>query len=114
MRPKFLILFAVLAICLCYSKILWRLFEIAPLKFIAKYSYGIYLWHTLVFDWFARTIDWRYGWRVTEGANYFVQATLVCLVITIFVSMISWRVIERPFVEGRLSGLKRKKVETNA
>ena len=106
--PYFAILLAALAVALGFSRWLWRAFEITPLKFIAKYSYGIYLWHSLVFDWYSREIDWRFGWYAGTEHLHFIYSMLVCLALTIMISMISWRVIERPFVEGRFSGLAQK------
>ncbi|MBN2176524.1 MAG: acyltransferase [Demequinaceae bacterium] len=110
--PYYAVLLGILAVALGFSRWLWRLFEIAPLRFIAKYSYGIYLWHSLVFDWYAREIDWRYGWYADTDHVHFIYGTLVCLALTIVVSMISWHVIERPFVEGWLSGQKKARAST--
>ena len=55
--PFFAIMFAVLAVSLGFSKGLWKLYDNAFFTFTAKYSFGIYLWHMLVFDWIARS--WR-------------------------------------------------------
>lgn len=64
-----------------------RFFELPPWRLLGRISFSIYLWHYLIVQWVSRDI---------EIAPY-LQFCLV-ITITMAVSYLSYRVIERPFI----------------
>ena len=62
-------------------------FELAPWRFLGRISFSIYLWHYLVVQFVARDIS----------INSSLQFILV-LAVTLPLSWLSYRIIERPFI----------------
>jgi peptidoglycan/LPS O-acetylase OafA/YrhL len=79
-------------------------FALAPLRFLGRYSYGIYVWHypIMIFltlhNFTIADLAMRLGTR--GGANAVYVATNVAA--TLAVALLSWRLLEQP-----LLGLKR-------
>jgi peptidoglycan/LPS O-acetylase OafA/YrhL len=71
-----------------------RLLTSSLLQWLGQRSYGLYLWHFLVFRIFSR--------HVSHGP-YVLRAALA-IVISLAITEISWRYIELPFI--RLKNLK--------
>jgi len=72
---------------------------IKPLRFIGKYSYAMYIWHGLVIGLVARTTRLG-GLQLNWASSLSSYALFVTVVIvgTIGVALLSWAVIERPFL----------------
>jgi peptidoglycan/LPS O-acetylase OafA/YrhL len=71
-----------------------RLFTSSLLQWLGQRSYGLYLWHLLVFRIFSR--------HVTQGPHLLRIALAV--VVSLAITEMSWRFVERPFI--RLKNLK--------
>jgi len=72
---------------------------IKPLRFIGKYSYAMYIWHGLVIGLVARTTrlgGLQLNWA-SSLSSYALFMTVV-IVGTIGVALLSWALIERPFL----------------
>jgi peptidoglycan/LPS O-acetylase OafA/YrhL len=74
-------------------------FAWAPLRFFGRYSYGMYIWHLAV----KRVLDARTDWLAPRlvGGSFLVSdvASLAVLIgVTTLVALVSWHVIERPFL----------------
>lgn len=102
--PFFALAVATLAVCLGYSRWLWKAFDNSFLRFTAKYSYGIYLWHIVVFVWIGRHIVPAFHAGGMTNPALHAEVTLLAIAASYVAAMLSWRLIERPFVEGRFSG----------
>ncbi|MDB4915259.1 MAG: acyltransferase [Gemmatimonadetes bacterium] len=70
-----------------------------PLRFLGRYSYGMYIWHFLVLHVILERTSVFVPWRV--GGSYFLyyaEAVAAVLAATILVALVSWIAIERPFL----------------
>jgi peptidoglycan/LPS O-acetylase OafA/YrhL len=108
--PTFPLLAAILLAALAYSKALGRMFDSPFLRYTAKISFGLYIWHHLVILWVGRVVSpefLNYGgisdpWR-------WLEISVFAIVLSYIVAALSWHLIERPFLEGFLSGRRKKK-----
>lgn len=88
--------FALIVLGLWTAPSLWvsRALALAPLVFLGRISYGLYVFHNLVigepFRWLRRPI-WHYAW-VRE------QTWIVNLAVTIVLATASWFLVERPIL----------------
>jgi peptidoglycan/LPS O-acetylase OafA/YrhL len=80
-----------------------RVFEHAALRFLGKYSYSLYIWHTMT-GGFVR----RAGVKQTHlldllhsGLAASLGVLVVKILVSIGVAMLSYRLIERPFLRFR-------------
>ncbi|TXN30264.1 acyltransferase family protein [Lacisediminihabitans profunda] len=80
------------------GSVLGRVLDSAPLRWIGERSYGLYLWHWPVFVLVVAALP---GWQRTGGDGWAMGA--VALVITVGVSVASYRFVERPI---RLNGFR--------
>jgi peptidoglycan/LPS O-acetylase OafA/YrhL len=81
----------VLGLALAPRAPLARLLSLAPLVYIGRRSYAIYLFHLLIFSLF-RTQRTHF--------NSFVQFWFLML-MTLIAAELSWRLVESPFMRGR-------------
>ena len=68
-----------------------RLLELAPLRAIGRVSYGLYMWHPLVFWWV-----WHETWSWGKSPRL-----LTALLLTATVTAVSWFAIEQPFLRWK-------------
>lgn len=75
-----------------------RLISIKPLIFMGKYSYGIYVFH---FPVFMLLKEWVAGWIPFNGGALINQTivSLVCVCITVFISLLSYHLFEKKFLD---------------
>ncbi|MGH9029866.1 MAG: acyltransferase family protein, partial [Acidimicrobiales bacterium] len=84
---------AVLASVSCHQQsVLARCLSVAPLRYIGRISYGMYLWHFPLFAYVDNAHTGLEGWEL-----FAVRA-----VATIAVATVSFYVVERPIRQGRL------------
>lgn len=74
------------------------LFEWMPLRALGKYSYGVYLWHWPLFLLVQAAIP---AWR---GPDTW-KAVVLALAITVVMTFLSWRYVERPFAHGGIKAM---------
>lgn len=77
------------------GSLLSRAFSNRLLCFLGRISYGLYLWHMLVFFTVAPLLD-TWGW---EAQSHPYLRSGVLIGGSIFIAWISWIVLERPFIE---------------
>jgi peptidoglycan/LPS O-acetylase OafA/YrhL len=74
-------------------------FAWAPLRFLGRVSYGMYLWHVLVLSTLLAHTRWLAPRLV--GGSYLVSdlaSVAVLLTATVAVALVSWHLIEQPFL----------------
>jgi hypothetical protein len=76
--------------------------SVAPLRFLGTISYGLYLWHWLVFQ----TLDIRNGRLPLLGDTVLsgVVLDLVKVVLSLALALLSYVVVEQPIRRSRLRG----------
>ena len=71
----------------------------SALRFVGRYSYGMYIWHLVVITGIA--VYGPYVWKQL-GTSQTLLSNLITLLtvvtLTVLVALLSWYVIERPFV----------------
>ena len=84
-----------------------RLLALAPLAFIGKISYSLYLWHWPILKMMDRPfLDFLAGRGLLESFSP-GQMRLVLAMVSILVATLSWRFIEQPFRNGLSLSQKR-------
>lgn len=102
LQPAFVAVFLIQAVCFGNSQ--WRLLAHPGLRFIAKISYALYLYHFLVITEFDRISFASYsgeflGFRVLDPANHLRM--LFRLAPAVIVPVISYYAVELPFMRMR-------------
>jgi peptidoglycan/LPS O-acetylase OafA/YrhL len=86
--------FVVLVYCVAYEKMFVRFLEWAPLRYLGKISYGLYIYHFPVI------------WLVSQIPNFGVSENLIpplifilSFIVTVAVASLSYAVLEKPFLK---------------
>ena len=89
-------LFTVLFGSLLILSISWRplatICSLPVLRWFGKYSYGLYVWHPIVFMLFLHTEIGR-SWRVGSGMIAMASSVVLALTITFTVTLASWHAL---------------------
>lgn len=75
-----------------------------PLRFVGKISYSLYLWHWPVIVFAKLYLE-------TETLSLFAQLTI--FVLSVVLSVLSWRFIEQPFRKPRTGAMRHRYVVAN-
>lgn len=86
------------------SRIWQRICELQIISHLAIISYGIYLWHHLVMELIIRRTGHENGF---SNPSQWLIFMIVSIVISIFISTLSWTLIEKPIVNWGSKFLKR-------
>jgi len=75
--------------------------ENAPLRFLGRYSYGLYIWHEMTIAELQQHVIPPGGLPVIGGSHLPANAAfvLLALVTSIGVALVSWYAIEYPFLK---------------
>jgi peptidoglycan/LPS O-acetylase OafA/YrhL len=74
-----------------FKGILGRVFDLAPLRYLGRISYGIYLYHLFVLG-----LAVKIAVRIGHPFDYGLERTVICTAGTIAVAALSWALIEAP------------------
>lgn len=85
--------FALLIYCVVYQKMFIKFLEIAPLRYLGKISYGLYVYHFPII-WFSTRIRDIPAFVNTS----FEQVSLLAFFITIVIASLSYHFLEKPFI----------------
>lgn len=75
--------------------LLSRMFSFAPLCFVGRVSYGVYLWHMLVLLVLAPVLD---AVGLTSGAHLWLRCA-VLVAASVAVAWVSWILLEKPAID---------------
>ena len=79
------------------SRPLKQTFSLPVLRWFGKYSYGLYVWHPIVFMFFFHTEMGR-SWRVGTGTTAMASSVGAALVVTLAITLTSWHGLEKHFL----------------
>lgn len=84
----------------CYPRtILAKAFTIPLLRFVGRISYGLYIFHWIILQFFqARFSGWLLRRFPGERSWAFLLSSLLCLLLTFTVSVLSYYFFESPFL----------------
>jgi peptidoglycan/LPS O-acetylase OafA/YrhL len=88
---------SMLLLSLDQGSVLSKIFSAGPLRFIGRYSYGIYVYSVLIHNWLAlhlKPIVYRNPQDPKSGVVYLIA----CIGIVLGISMASFHCCERPFL----------------
>ena len=86
---------------LAHSRVLGRLVDNRPARYVARISFGIYVWHYLIIECLARATDGELVYfGVADPGRHLVLSGVV-VGLTFVVASASWRWLERPVLESR-------------
>jgi len=98
--PFLALLFAVLLISGSHSSRAGQMLDNRLFTWLAKLSFGIYLWHVVVIEIIARTFVKNYTYY---GMNDIWQWTLISAIVvgaSIVIAAVSWKFIESPIIQA--------------
>jgi len=97
--PYFAALVAGALVCLNSSVVLGRLVDNRPLRWIAKLSFGIYLWHMVVIEVIARQFNADFVYGGMHNVLVWVLTSAIVLVVATALAAISWKWLESPILK---------------
>lgn len=80
------------------SVFLGRVLDNALARFIAKISFGIYVWHFVIMWLIEKLVDGAFRTRGPEGWATWLQTSALVLAITVVVATLSFYLLEQPVV----------------
>jgi len=108
--PFFHLGIAVALFALPHAKWLPAITELAPIRYLAKISFGIYIWHFLILEIIRQYFAPTYGWAGISDTNYWLVLVTISLALAIIAGSLSWYGIESPVLNWakRLEGRRRE------
>ncbi len=105
--PWFPLLVAALLCVLPFTRWTWRVVDNRPFRFVAKISYGLYIWHYLVIDVVSRTLFPEFtNFSVANWVDWILPSSVV-LLFSFTLAILSFYAVEQPAmnwarrIEGR-------------
>jgi peptidoglycan/LPS O-acetylase OafA/YrhL len=98
--PYFALLTAAALTCLSQSLVVARLLDNRLFSWIAKLSFGIYLWHMVVIEVIARQFVPNYVYGGVTDPNQWILLSAIVLVAATAIAAVSWRWFESPILRA--------------
>jgi peptidoglycan/LPS O-acetylase OafA/YrhL len=96
--PYFALLAAAALTCLSQSVVVARLLDNRLFSWIAKLSFGIYLWHMVVIEVIARQFVPNYVYGGVTDPTQWIGTSAIVLVAATAIAAVSWRWFESPIL----------------
>ncbi len=79
-----------------HARLLPALSELAPIRYIARISFGIYIWHFLILELARQFIAPKFAYGGIADTHFWLELTLGSLVLAIAAGSASWYGLEAP------------------
>lgn len=96
--PFFAMLMAALLITLSQTLHVARLLDNRFFNWIAKLSFGVYLWHVLVIEIIARKFERSFVYYGVSGFWFWSLIASIVVIATFVIASLSWRYMESPLL----------------
>ena len=108
--PIFHLGVALALLALPHMRLLGALTELPPVRYLAKVSFGIYVWHFLLLELLRQGLAPDYGYAGVTDTGRWMELTAASFVLAVAAGSISWHVVEAPALvwmrrhQGRMAG----------
>lgn len=82
-----------------HSRYLGAILDNPPVRYFAKVSFGIYIWHMLVIELTRALVDSNYKWGGIRDTNSWLLFSGLVVSVTLIVASASWYLLEKPVLE---------------
>lgn len=79
-----------------HTRLLPALSELGPVRYLAKISFGIYVWHFLILELIRQFFAPSFGYAGISDTGYWMILTGTALVLALIAGSLSWYGIEQP------------------
>ena len=79
-----------------HTRLLPALSELAPVRYVAKISFGIYVWHFMVLELIRQVFAPNFGYAGISSTSYWMTLTGISLMLALIAGSLSWYGIEQP------------------
>lgn len=105
--PWFPVAIAAILVALPSSLALQRLTEVAPIAFVARVSFGVYVWHYFLMEIVRVLWEPRYVYWGMTNTNAWAWISLAVVVLSFFIATLSYALLEEPIIRWA-RGLERR------
>ena len=109
--PFFALFMSVALVCASHSVYVSRLLDNRVFSWLAKLSFGIYLWHMVVIEIIARKFIKDYVYFGLHDVWQWVLISTIVLATAIAIAAASWRLLESPILRA-VRGAKRLEMKS--
>lgn len=109
--PFFALFMSVALVCASHSVYVSRLLDNRVFSWLAKLSFGIYLWHMVVIEIIARKFIKDYVYFGLHDVWQWVLISAIVLATSIAIAAASWRLLESPILRA-VRGAKRLEMKS--
>jgi peptidoglycan/LPS O-acetylase OafA/YrhL len=104
--PYFHLGIALALIAFPHSRLLPVLSEAAPIRYLAKISFGIYVWHFMVLELIRQLFVPNFGYAGIADTTFWLELTAIAATLAVIAGSLSWYLVESPVLNWakRLEG----------
>jgi len=97
--PIFAGLIAVTLAAVSQSVWLWRAFDNPAFKYVAKVSFGLYVWHWFIISVLQNRWATDFTYFGINGLQRWSQLSAIVFLLSMFIASVSWFYFERPIIK---------------
>ncbi|WHO73882.1 acyltransferase [Rhizobium sp. BT03] len=97
--PVFPLAIATALVSLCHSQHLGRLLDNAPIRYIAKISFGIYIWQEIILISIQRLEPGSFGASTENVVTGWLQSCGLAAALVLLVASLSYHLLEKPAID---------------
>jgi peptidoglycan/LPS O-acetylase OafA/YrhL len=94
--PYFQLGIVLALLTLPHARYLPKITESLPVTYVAKISFGIYIWHFLILELLRQGFAPTYGYAGISDTSYWATLTVISLILAIIAGSLSWFFVESP------------------